>query len=148
MGPTSLSSAVVLWGRKPRFSFQFHGLVSPVASLMSVGFADVAVDIEVPGDPGKSNLYSLQLRGQHNLLAQSRVLLEQWNHVQNVVLHLLGRQEIQVGLTHINGRWNMPGMLRRPLSGPPRGARPGREHCPRLCSSPGSACQSRPRTPR
>jgi hypothetical protein len=52
-----------------------------------------------------------------------------------------------VGPTHIHGRWNMPGMLCRPFPGPPSGAGPGREHCPRLCPSPGSACPSSPRTP-
>lgn len=53
---------------------------------MSVGLGDVAIHIEVPGDLGKSKLDSFQLRDQHNLAAQPRVLLEQWRHVQHVVL--------------------------------------------------------------
>ena len=46
----------------------------------------VAINIEIPGDGGQGESEALKLLAQHNLTTQSRVVLEAWSHVQEVLL--------------------------------------------------------------
>lgn len=54
--------------------------------LFSVGFGDMSVHIEVPGDFWKGELNAVKLPSENDLTSQPGVLLKHRRHVQHVIL--------------------------------------------------------------